>query len=155
MKRSRSSSPDEPGPSKKYSESSRKREEIFLSSEDETEPLNLTVKPRPSSSTVIKKEEKPKRVVPKPPAAKQPSCDLNLDNEPSSSSQSLPPYSIFLGSGIMVEIKAYRKEYYVAFSRQDNGETKNRFNINIKQLPVLKKAVEALRLYCKEHKFEI
>ncbi|GBN02329.1 hypothetical protein AVEN_260393-1 [Araneus ventricosus] len=69
------------------------------------------------------------------------SFDLNLK---------IQPYSIFLSKGVGVEIKEFRKAYYIAFSKTVDGDVRNRFNLPLDQLPILAKAVEALTEYIKD-----
>ncbi|GFQ86469.1 uncharacterized protein TNCT_547471 [Trichonephila clavata] len=77
--------------------------------------------------------------------------DLNLCL-PSAASDAvkIQPYSIYLGRGIGVEIKEFRKNYYIAFSKTVDSEIRNRFNLALNQLPILAKAVEALQEYVKD-----
>ncbi|KAG8176397.1 hypothetical protein JTE90_022067 [Oedothorax gibbosus] len=74
--------------------------------------------------------------------------DLNLSASelPGGSKQTLPPppYSIYLGSDIVVEIKPFKKEHYLGFSKNVDGEIKNRFNINVKQIHTVKRAIDAM-----------
>ncbi|GBL78852.1 hypothetical protein AVEN_32383-1, partial [Araneus ventricosus] len=79
------------------------------------------------------------------------SFDLNLCPHSTSSEElKIQPYSIFLGKGVGVEIKEFRKAYYIAFSKTVDGDVRNRFNLPLDQLPILSKAVEALTEYIKD-----
>ncbi|GFU52044.1 uncharacterized protein NPIL_191971 [Nephila pilipes] len=65
-------------------------------------------------------------LIPKNIAKKKPThaaFDLNL-SPPSTSVDELKiqPYSIYLGKGVGVEIKEFRKSYYVAFSKTVDGD---------------------------------
>ncbi|GFQ73938.1 uncharacterized protein TNCT_271921 [Trichonephila clavata] len=62
----------------------------------------------------------------------------------------IQPYSIYLGRGIGVEIKEFRKNYYIAFSKTVDSEIRNCFNLALDQLPILAKVVEALQEYVKD-----
>ncbi|GFT16735.1 uncharacterized protein NPIL_219581 [Nephila pilipes] len=78
--------------------------------------------------------------------------DLDLSPPCSvSDEKKIPPYSIYLGKGVVIELKEFRKSYYIAFSKSADGEVKNRFNLALDQLHVLLKAVEALVEYLKEY----
>ncbi|GFQ65422.1 uncharacterized protein TNCT_90251 [Trichonephila clavata] len=76
--------------------------------------------------------------------------DLNLC-PPSAASNAvkIQPYSIYLGRGIGMEIREFRKNYYIAFSKTVDSEIRNRFNLALDQLPILAKVVEALQEYVK------
>ncbi|GFQ79042.1 uncharacterized protein TNCT_48981 [Trichonephila clavata] len=100
------------------------------------------------------KDEDVEYLIPKKIAKKKPThaaFDLNL-SPPSTSVDELKiqPYSIYLGKGVGVEIKEFRKSYYVAFSKTVDGDVRNRFNLALDQLPILLKAVETLVQYVKD-----
>ncbi|KAG8173898.1 hypothetical protein JTE90_003077 [Oedothorax gibbosus] len=83
--------------------------------------------------------------------------DLNLSGSelPSTSKSTLPPFSIYLGGDIVVEVKPYRKENYIGFYRNTDGEIKNRFNINVKQVRTLKRAVESIIEHLESNDIEV
>ncbi|GBO16672.1 hypothetical protein AVEN_149339-1 [Araneus ventricosus] len=73
------------------------------------------------------------------------SFDLNLCPYSTSSEElKIQPYSIFLGKGVGVEIKEFRKAYYIAISKTVDGDVRNRLNLPLDQIPISSKAVEAL-----------
>ncbi|GIY06967.1 hypothetical protein CEXT_425991 [Caerostris extrusa] len=60
----------------------------------------------------------------------------------------IQPYTINLGKGFMMELKEFRNAYYIGLVKfGDVQEVRNRFNIPIDQIGVLKKAVEAMSNY--------
>ncbi|GFT97411.1 uncharacterized protein NPIL_365601 [Nephila pilipes] len=61
--------------------------------------------------------------------------DLNLSDEIENPKSIIPPYSIYLGKGLGIEIKEFRKSYYITYIKyNDKGDVKNRFNIAIDQI---------------------
>ncbi|GFU08443.1 uncharacterized protein TNCV_821761 [Trichonephila clavipes] len=67
--------------------------------------------------------------------------------------KSIPPYSINLGKGVGMELKEFRGQYYVGLSKcsdSSNEVIRNRFNIPLAQLEVLKKACDAMLSYVKK-----
>ncbi|KAG8198222.1 hypothetical protein JTE90_015318 [Oedothorax gibbosus] len=82
--------------------------------------------------------------------------DLNVStSELPGGSTNTPPYSIYLGSDIVVEVKPFKKEHYLGFSKNVEGEIKNRFNINVKQIRTLKRAIDAMIEHLESNNFEV
>ncbi|GFT99106.1 uncharacterized protein TNCV_3794581 [Trichonephila clavipes] len=57
--------------------------------------------------------------------------DITSDEDlspPSSGSHEvkIPPYNVYLGKGAAIELKEFRKSYYIAFSKTVDGEIRNR-----------------------------
>ncbi|GFY07933.1 uncharacterized protein TNCV_2579651 [Trichonephila clavipes] len=76
--------------------------------------------------------------------------DLGCDAQ---EKKSIPPYSINLGKGVGMELKEFRGQYYVGLSKcsdSSNEVIRNRFNIPLAQLEVLKKACDAILSYVKD-----
>ncbi|GFU04013.1 uncharacterized protein NPIL_493681 [Nephila pilipes] len=71
------------------------------------------------------------------------SNDFSNDGE---EKKSIPPYSINLGRGVAMELKEFRGSYYNGLSKSTDGtmEIRNRFNVTLAQLEVLKKGCEAM-----------
>jgi len=82
--------------------------------------------------------------------------DLNLSSSelPAVSKPTLPPYSIYLGADIVVEVKPFKKEHYIGFYRNIDGDIKNRFNINVKQIRTLKRAIETMMEHLESNDFD-
>lgn len=74
--------------------------------------------------------------------------DLDLLDD-ASPNKLMPPYSIYIGKGTVLEIKEHRKTFYLCFSRTIE-DVKNRFNIPVEQIAILKKSVHAVALYYKD-----
>ncbi|GFU62650.1 uncharacterized protein TNCV_2205101 [Trichonephila clavipes] len=71
----------------------------------------------------------------------------------SNGKEKYPPYSINLGKGVGMELKEFRGQYYVGLSKcsdSSNEVIRNRFNIPLAQLEVLKKACDAMLSYVKD-----
>ncbi|GFR16908.1 uncharacterized protein TNCT_519821 [Trichonephila clavata] len=81
---------------------------------------------------------------------KQRKFNLNLaESEIDKKHQS---YSINLGRGLIMELKEFRNAHYIGFVKYGDGqEIRNRFNIPIDQLSVLKKAIEAMEVHIDSH----
>ncbi|KAG8161379.1 hypothetical protein JTE90_008144 [Oedothorax gibbosus] len=122
--------------------SDRKIKDLVVSSdEDDFMPLRKKAKTQGDAS-------KKKRAL---------KIDLNLSKTdlPGASKATLPPYSIYLGSDIVVEVKAFKKEHYLGFYKNVDGEIKNRFNVNVKQIHTLKRAIDAMIEHLEANNFEV
>ncbi|GFY22023.1 hypothetical protein TNCV_3296671 [Trichonephila clavipes] len=88
-------------------------------------------------------EEEYPNVSPKKSVKKgKPQNIFDLDLSPPSSGSheiKIPPYNVYLGKGAAIELKEFRKSYYIAFSKTVDGEIRNRFNLPLDQLNVLMK----------------
>lgn len=68
--------------------------------------------------------------------------DLDLSPDVSSTSCSLTNYCVNCGDVLFVELKPFRKQWYVNCTKYgENAKVKSRFNINLGQLPVFKQAI--------------
>ena len=105
----------------------KKRAVVQLSEdEDETAPLNL------------KKTAPPKK---KP----TPLPKFDVDLEGPSYQRDIEPFCVNVGKGAIIEIKQFRKVYYLGFAKiGSDNEIRNRFNFELSQLTNLKKALEAV-----------
>lgn len=63
----------------------------------------------------------------------------------------IPHYAVYIGKGVALEIKEYRKSHYICFSKTIEGDIKNRLNLPVDQVATLKKRVEAISLYLKDY----
>ena len=64
----------------------------------------------------------------------------------------IPPLSIYIGSGYGVEVKEFRKNYYVCFSHTINDDNQKRLNLPLSQIYNLQEAVNRLSEYVKKYK---
>lgn len=118
-------------------ESSKKR------SSDEEDFIQIKRKPKSSSSETTRKRKAVK-------------FDLNLSSsDVPLAKPTLEPYSIYIGSDIVLEVKPFKKEYYLGFYKNVDGNITNRFNINIKQIQTVRKAIETIMEYCRVNDFKI
>ncbi|GFW33931.1 hypothetical protein TNCV_3590161 [Trichonephila clavipes] len=77
---------------------------------------------------------------------------FNLNLAESENDKKYQPYSINLGRGFVMELKEFRNAHYLGFVKfGDGNEVRNRFNIPIDQLTVLKKAIEAIENHIDSH----
>ncbi|XP_055931898.1 uncharacterized protein LOC129962183 [Argiope bruennichi] len=72
-------------------------------------------------------------------------------SDPTEEKKLIPPISAYLGKGINISIKEYRKSYYLAFQKNVGDDTKNRFNMNLDQLGALKKAINVFAEHIKKN----
>ncbi|KAG8185569.1 hypothetical protein JTE90_007970 [Oedothorax gibbosus] len=121
--------------------SDRKTSKAVLVSSDEEDFVPLKRKMK-SSGEVSKKGKRNLKV------------DLNL-GEAAVPRVALPPYSIYLGSDILLEVKPFKKEFYLGFSKNVDGEVKNRFNVNIKMIRTVKRAIDAVIEHLEANNFEM
>ncbi|KAG8177451.1 hypothetical protein JTE90_008635 [Oedothorax gibbosus] len=123
--------------------SARKEKAMILSS-DEEDFVPLKRKKKSFGEPSIKKKKALK-------------VDVNLSqNEPApSSSKVLEPYSIYIGNNVVCEIKHFKNAHYLGLYKSVEGEIKNRFNINLKQILTVKRAIETMIEYCNANDFEI
>ena len=63
----------------------------------------------------------------------------------------ISPLSVYIGAGFAVEIKEFRKNYYICFSKTVDGDIKNRMNLPLDQLKNIKKALEVTEKHVKRH----
>ncbi|GFW84623.1 uncharacterized protein TNCV_2596681 [Trichonephila clavipes] len=74
----------------------------------------------------VEEEEEYSNVSPKKSVKKgKPQNIFDLDLSPPSSSShevKIPPYNVYLGKGAAIELKEFRKSYYIAFSKTVDGE---------------------------------
>ncbi|GFT80858.1 uncharacterized protein TNCV_2714851 [Trichonephila clavipes] len=76
--------------------------------------------------------------------------DLGCDAQ---EKKSIPPNSINFGKGVGMELKEFRSQYYVGLSKcsdSSNEVIRNRFNIPLAQLEILKEACDAMLSYVKD-----
>ena len=77
--------------------------------------------------------------------AKRPKVTLDLSPPAPNKKSNISPMCINLGDGIYLEVRMFKNKYYLNFTRYgERFEIKNRFNIPIHQLGVLKKGLEAM-----------
>lgn len=136
---------------------------IISSDEDDFVPLKR--KPKSSHDNSTKKrssDEEDSIQLKRSPSRettrkrKAPKFDLNLSSSDVPLAKStLEPYSIYIGSDIVLEVKPFKKEYYLGFYKHVNGENKKHFNINIKQIHTVRKALETVVEYCRVNDFKI
>lgn len=82
--------------------------------------------------------------------------DLNLSSELEIKNSQIPNYSVYLGKNTALEIKEYRKQYYLCFLKySDRGEIKNRFNINIDQIGTMMMGLEKIQEFLKNQQKEV
>ncbi|XP_055939670.1 uncharacterized protein LOC129969234 [Argiope bruennichi] len=78
--------------------------------------------------------------------------DLNLSDEIENPKSIIPPYSIYLGKGLGIEIKEFRKAYYITYVKyNDKGDIKNRFNIAVDQIQTFILGLQKMAEYVKQH----
>ncbi|GBM67548.1 hypothetical protein AVEN_73683-1 [Araneus ventricosus] len=97
------------------------------------------------SDFLLSTPKKSKKPTPKPKF----NLDLSTDG---AEAKEIPPYSINLGKGVVMEIKEFRSNYYVGLSKIGEGgnEVRNRFNMPLIQLDTLRKGCEAMLSYVKD-----
>ncbi|GFQ98099.1 uncharacterized protein TNCT_285711 [Trichonephila clavata] len=83
-------------------------------------------------------EKRKARVEKKEEPSKKPRTDYNF-SDPAEERKIIPPISAYLGKGVTISIKEYRKSFYLSLQKTVGEETKNRFNMNLEQLGALKK----------------
>ncbi|GBN66251.1 hypothetical protein AVEN_218088-1 [Araneus ventricosus] len=106
--------------------------DIPLQSKSKESPKAATrgKKPAPSSKTARENACKPAT----------PRYDISFTHD-----RDIPPFMIYMGRGISMELKEFRKVMYLGFQRMnDNNEVRNCFNIPLDLLDTLKKAIEAM-----------
>lgn len=82
--------------------------------------------------------------------AKRPRPDLDLSPELPPTLHTLTNYNIYCGDGLYLELKQFRKVWYLNFTRYgEHADIKNRFNINLKQFAIFKKGVDAIEKHIK------
>lgn len=71
--------------------------------------------------------------------------DLNLAPLETRTSRYIPPYSIYVGNGIVLQINKFKADYYVAFGKEEeDGLIKSRINVPIRYIESLKRGILAL-----------
>lgn len=87
----------------------------------------------------------------KPTFSKRPEINLNLAPDKPVVASSITPYNVYIGDGLYIELKNFRKVWYLNFTRfGEHGDVKNRFNINIKQFQIFKKGIDAIANHLKK-----
>ena len=93
-------------------------------------------------------------VQPAPQAARDvnpPSTSMQLinlvPNEVLGKKKCISPLKIYVGNNIYVEVKEYKKNFYVGFSKEEDGTIRNRFNIALEQLDKVEEALNILKEY--------
>ncbi|GFT25898.1 hypothetical protein TNCV_1518561 [Trichonephila clavipes] len=77
--------------------------------------------------------------------------DLEDDDFPPMTGKT-PAKATNTGRGLVMELKEFRNAHYLGFVKfGDGNEVRNRFNIPIDQLTVLKKAIEAIENHIDSH----
>ncbi|GFT61838.1 uncharacterized protein TNCV_4914451 [Trichonephila clavipes] len=62
----------------------------------------------------------------------------------------LAPYSVYIGKGVCLEVKDFRKTLYLGFVKSnEENEVKNRFNLHVDQIPVLLEGLEHIQQHLK------
>ncbi|GFS56103.1 uncharacterized protein TNCV_3699912 [Trichonephila clavipes] len=62
----------------------------------------------------------------------------------------LAPYSVYIGKGVCLEVKDFRKTLYLGFVKSnEKNEVKNRFNLHVDQIPVLLEGLEHIQQHLK------
>ncbi|GBM83782.1 hypothetical protein AVEN_17042-1, partial [Araneus ventricosus] len=78
--------------------------------------------------------------------------DLNLSEEIDNSKCNIPPYSIYIEKRIGIEVKEFRKTYFITFIKyNEKNDIKNRFNITLDQLPTFIVGLQKMNEYVKQH----
>ena len=83
-------------------------------------------------------------------AAKQklPRIDVDVSPKISTENNNLKNFVIYVGDGLYLELKEFRKNWYLNISRYgDHAVIKNRFNIKVKQFPEFLKGIEIIANY--------
>ena len=71
---------------------------------------------------------------------------INLSpNEVLGKKKSISPLKIYVGSNIYIEIKEYKKNLYIGFSKEEEGAVRNRFNIGLELLDKVEEALNVLK----------
>lgn len=64
----------------------------------------------------------------------------------------IPPKSIYVSSGLAVEVKKYQKRFYLSFSKAEfEKERKKYINVPISEIPNVIKALRILEKHVKIH----
>lgn len=68
--------------------------------------------------------------------------DLNLAPLETKTGRYIPPYSIYIGNGIVLQISKFKNDYYLAFGKEeDDGLVKPRINIPIRYVESLRRDI--------------
>lgn len=74
--------------------------------------------------------------------------DLNLAPLETKAGRFIPPYSIYVGNGIILQITKFKTDYYVCFGKEEeDGAVKSRINIPIRYMEPLRRAVVAMEAH--------
>ncbi|GFR00548.1 uncharacterized protein TNCT_312921 [Trichonephila clavata] len=95
-------------------------------------------------------EKRKARVEKKEEPSKKPRTDYNF-SDPAEERKIIPPISAYLGKGLTISIKEYRKSFYLSLQKTVGEDTKNRFNMNLEQLGALKKAINVFNEHIKKN----
>ncbi|GBM76232.1 hypothetical protein AVEN_272292-1, partial [Araneus ventricosus] len=79
---------------------------------------------------------------------KQRNVDYNF-SDPTEEKKLISPISAYLGKGVTISIKEYRKAFYISLQKNVGEDVKNRFNLNLEQLGALKKAIHVFTEHVK------
>ncbi|GIY39575.1 uncharacterized protein CDAR_425951 [Caerostris darwini] len=123
----------------------------FVSNESHTSRLTLKVSTShldraPKFQAITDEEDD------EPESSKKRKFDLNLSEEIENLKSIIPPYSIYLVKGLSIEIKEFRKSYYVTYSKfNEKGDVKNRFNITVDQIATFVLGLTKMNECVKQH----
>ncbi|KAF8789078.1 hypothetical protein HNY73_007052 [Argiope bruennichi] len=132
---------------------SSKKRKFDLNLSDEIENPESIIPPhsiyldRASKFSAFRDEEKEEHK-----SSKKRKFDLNLSDEIENPESIIPPHSIYLGKGLGIEIKEFRKAYYITYVKyNDKGDIKNRFNIAVDQIQTFILGLPKMAEYVKQH----
>ncbi|GFQ91454.1 uncharacterized protein TNCT_304271 [Trichonephila clavata] len=115
-------------------------------SESDSEQLFSPPPPKEKYSN----EKRKARVEKKEEHSKKPRTDYNF-SDPTEERKIIPPISAYLGKGVTISIKEYRKSFYLSLQKTVGEDIKNRFNMNLEQLGALKKAINVFYEHIKKN----
>ena len=79
---------------------------------------------------------------------KLPKVDVDISPKIPTENHNLKNFVIYVGDGLYLELKEFRKCWYLNISRYgDHAVIKNRFNIKMKQFPEFLKGIEIISNY--------
>ncbi|GBO31996.1 hypothetical protein AVEN_268382-1 [Araneus ventricosus] len=77
--------------------------------------------------------------------------DLSKESDAATSSKLATPYSVYIGKGVCLELKDFRKSLYLGFIKtNEKSEIKNRFNFHVDQIPVLLEGIAHIQEHLKK-----
>ncbi|GFQ88357.1 uncharacterized protein TNCT_238761 [Trichonephila clavata] len=78
--------------------------------------------------------------------------DVHITNDFKNTDEDIPPLSVYIAVGFAVEIKKFRKTFYLSLSKKDSDTQRKKFiNIPINQLTNVQEGLRILQKHIKKH----